>query len=137
MCGGEYEDAGISWQERFRDALAEGDGEAVARVLREVDSLDRSAIEALANLFEAGAEDYGPWQDMYPHKLVFKKKRRGKPKDLEKHWVRDPQIANSVERRSAATKYNKTAIYDAASEFDVGRTTVCNAVATAKKAPSS
>jgi hypothetical protein len=41
-----------SWQERFRDALAQGNAKAVAKTLREVTSLDRSAIEALANLLK-------------------------------------------------------------------------------------
>ena len=96
-----------TWQERFRDALANGNEKAVAKALREVNSLDRSAIEAFASLFEAGAEDHGPWANLYPHKLVFRRKRRGKPKDLGKHWVRDPQVVAFVEQKTQIENHKK------------------------------
>jgi hypothetical protein len=127
------ESAKFSWQERFRQALADGDELAVAKALREANTLDRSAIEALVNLFEGGATDHGSWSLMYPHKLVFKKKRRGRPTDNNKHWVERPQIANEVAERAASSRYKKTAVYDVAKTFGVSRTTILNAVAATRK----
>jgi hypothetical protein len=65
--------------------------------------------------------------------LIFVRKRRGAPKDPEKEWVRDPQIVNAVEKTETYAKLSKTAIYDTAIKFKVGRTTICNAIAIAKK----
>jgi hypothetical protein len=84
MSRDDAEETGYSWEERFRDALSQGSEEAVAKALQKVNSLDRSGIEALANLFEAGAEDHGVGSDLYQHKLFFRRRRRGAPKAADK-----------------------------------------------------
>jgi len=117
----------ISSGKKFREALSKANAGVVAAVLRETDSLDRRAVDALVYLLDVTAKDYGGWEDLCPHKLIFLKKRRGAPKDLEKHWVRDPQIAALVEHKTE--KSRKVAVFDVGKEVGLGRSSIFAAMA--------
>jgi len=61
----------ISSGKKFREALSKANAGVVAAVLRETDSLDRRAVDALVYLLDVTAKDYGGWEDLCPHKLIF------------------------------------------------------------------
>jgi hypothetical protein len=121
-------------EQRFRAALSKADVGAVAAALREISSLDRSAVDALVYLFDVSTKDQRPWKDLHRRRLVFRRKRRGAPKDLEKHWVRDPQIAAFVERNTDTLR--KIAVSDAGTEFELGRSSIFSVMAR-KGSPNS
>ncbi len=113
-------------EQRFREALSEADASAAAAALRD-NSLDRRAVDALIYLFDVTTKHSGSWEDLRRHKLVFRRKRRGAPKDREKLWVRDPQVAAFVERNT--DKLRKIAVSDASKEFGLSRSSIFSAMA--------
>jgi hypothetical protein len=114
-------------EQLFCDALSKADAGAVATVLRESKSLGARAIDALAYMFDVTTKDHPDCEDLRRHKLVFKQKRRGAPKDLERLWVTDPQIAAFVEQNT--DKLRKVAVSDATEKFRRSRSTIFAAMA--------
>lgn len=120
-----------SAEQRLRKALSKADASAVVEALRETNSLDRSAVDALVYLFDVTIKHHSRWEDLRRHKLVFRRKRRGAPKNLEKHWVRDPQIAALVEQKTEDLR--KIAVNDAEIEFGLRRSSIFAAMARKRK----
>jgi hypothetical protein len=131
-----YDDPDVfTWEERFRDALTRANEVEVAKVLRQSNSLGRSTIEVLANLFEGSKDDAEQWKEMYPYRLKFVQRKPGARKNLENNWVRDAQIRKWVVERLVNTKRGarKAVIVDAMKEFCLGRTAVETAIARSKR----
>jgi hypothetical protein len=91
--------------------------------------MDLRAIDALVYLFDLTTKDHTGTEDLRHHKLVFRRKRRGAPKNLENHWVTYPQIAAFVDEKTPHVKLRKIAVDDAQKKFGRGRSSVFAAMA--------
>src|SRR5271168_198297 len=107
--GFDVPDEGL-WEERFRDALAKGDEPLIAKVLRRAKSLGPSTIEALATLFEGGADHGSGFEELYEFKLLLVGRKRGRQKDPSKRWFRDPEISAWVNERLSKKELRKNVI---------------------------
>ena len=111
-------------EERFRDALAKGDEFQIAKVLRLAKSLGPSTIEALATLFEGGADHGSGFEELYEFKLLLVGRKRGRQKDPAKRWFRDPEISAWVNQRLATKEVRKNVISDAKIKFGLSRSAI-------------
>jgi hypothetical protein len=85
--------------DKFIKALMFGDGPLAALAARELKELDGMALESLASVFDDG------WDYLFPFRLEFRNRRRGKPKhEPSSHDLSTPEkkLINAIKRRNRA-----------------------------------
>ena len=118
-----------------------GDAKGAAEALRRVGKLGPLELEILADLLAGN-----PPLELYPYRLEFIRRRRGRPTDYLKNVAENASITHAVERALAphGTLENPNGYFDAAieevrehSKYKLSRSQITKALAAHKKVKES